>query len=432
VISAPSTARSSDIIDSENRYVAIVKTLLVISIYINITKVLLGSRFFTLIADGFTLCFAVYFLYQSWSHRKKLHSIEKWVLAFLFLGLAEIFHPNIPGVAVGMEGYRRLAFQMLGVLIGFRVITDRRTLVSVVKFVVIISVPVLLYAVKQFFNMSAFDEKLMESNTADVLTYSIFDRIRAFSIFNGPFHLGIFGGFIFWLSFFVYRETGKKILLWVSVLAALSVLVSLTRSSIIALAGSGIVIFIIFVKKDKVVILSSILAVILALYVILRSYSSEFEDMNQVLETISDWENVSSDHRLESRFDVYDIGVDIVTSAPFGYGMGSGGDAMESYFEPGNRFHMTTHNMFLKAAVETGWFGLAIYLYLFILFGRNIWALFKRDAHSAILFAGMLLIILITGITGSTMEAYPMNLIFWIFMGALTSMSDKVTESQRK
>ncbi|MBX7150645.1 O-antigen ligase family protein [bacterium] len=216
----------------------------------------------------------------------------------------------------------------------------------------------------------------------------------------------------------------KKIYLWISILAIFSVLVSLTRSSIIALAVSAVIIFVFFVKKDKMIIFLSILVMMIFLYIVMSYYLTEFTEVSQVLETISDFENVSSDHRLQSRFDVYDNGVNAVVLAPLGYGMGSGGDAMEFYFEPTNRFHMTTHNMFLKAGIEMGWFGLAVFVYLFVFFLRSIWKLFKQDSHSAVIFAGMLLIILITGITGSTIEAYPMNLIFWIFMGSLISISE--------
>ncbi len=406
-------------------WIRMLKVLFVVIVYINLTKVLLGSRFFTLAADGLTLCFAIYLMSWRRSRAQPFHGVEKWTLTFMTFALLAMFHPNIPDLTVGMEGYRRLAFQMLGVIVGFSIGGDRRSFFSVVRFLTWISVPVLIYSIKQFVFMSDFDLQLIESNTADIVTVTIFDRIRAFGIFNGPFHLGLFGGFIFWLSFALFREDRKIVYLVIMLLATCSVVASLTRGSIIALVLSVAVIYIFFIKSGRWKTLFSVLVLVPVLVGLFTYFSDELQDVDQVLETVSDVESIGTDSRLESRFHVYEEGLEAVATGPFGYGMGSAGDAMEFYFEPTGRFHMTTHNLFLRAAIEMGWFGLIVYGYLFTFFSLAAWRLNGRDSNMAVVFTGMLFMVLITGITGSTIEAYPMNLIFWIFMGILVRNSLK-------
>jgi O-antigen ligase len=396
------------------------KVLAFSALYINLSKVYFGSRFFAIIVDFLTVFLASRIFFRSSIPNLKFTAVEKAVLMFMSLSLIAVFHPNVPELSVGLEGYRRIAFQMLGFFIGFRYLTREQDLTSLLKFVVLVSIPILAYGVKQFFITSDFDLRLLEMNTADIGSNTIFGKLRAFGIFNGPFHLGIYSGFVFWMAFALYKKSANRFYLIVLILASLAVLASLTRSSVIALLGSVILYFLVTLNRQKLKLGIGLVILVLIAYPIVGNVFDEISELDQFFQTISEYQNLSQDERFQSRFHVYQEGIDALINGPLGYGMGSAGDAMEMYFEPTGRFHITSHNLFLRAGIETGWMGLIIIIGLFLFFLRAIWGLRHKNEALFPLFFGMLLVILVTGITGSTIEAYPMNLIFWIFMGIVS------------
>jgi O-antigen ligase len=97
---------------------------------------------------------------------------------------------------------------------------------------------------------------------------------------------------------------------------------------------------------------------------------------------------------------------------------------MGRYFEPYGKMHVTSHNMFLWVLLETGIVGLVLFLsvgYQIIKATRNL--LKRGESVIGAVGIGMLLIIFIAGITGSTIGAYPVNLLFWALCGGLCAYS---------
>jgi O-antigen ligase len=114
----------------------------------------------------------------------------------------------------------------------------------------------------------------------------------------------------------------------------------------------------------------------------------------------------------------------VLKEHPLGTGMGSSGDAMESYFEPYGAIHVTSHNLLLRVALETGFPGLILFLLIAGWVGYAVVVLKRTDDRPVtITFFGMCLIVFITGITGSTLGAYPANLIFWTLSGGAVGLS---------
>jgi len=397
---------------------------IVLALYINVGKVLFGSRYVTLLADAVVGGIGAWVLFTSLLAGKRFLAIELFTAGFMILGMLLILHPNVPSVVVGIEGYRSLMFQMTGLFIGIRVVRSKDDFYFLLKVVVIAATPILLYGIKQFFYLSDFDYALIASNTAALDTWQLFGKVRSFGLFNGPFHLGLCSGIIFWLSIGLWLRVRHKGWLIVAVITALACIASFTRSSLVALLGSiPIVLFIVY-RKFRVRV--AITTIALAVVVVLSSLflRSEWEQLGRLMDSIASLESIAEDSRLTNRFEGYQRAVDLAVKHPLGLGMGAAGDAMAQHFEPYGKIHITSHNLFLWVLLETGVLGLVLFLIIAYYLTRSVRTLLRTgDLTTSSVAVGVPLVILIAGLTGSTIGAYPINLVFWTLCGALCSMS---------
>ena len=406
-----------------NRLLFWLAVVLVLALYINIGKVVTGNRYVMLLADAAVLALAARVVVAHLLNGRRMTVLELLTAGFIVLGAIQIFNPNVPTLMAGIEGSRRLIFQMLGVFIGIALVRNRDDLLFLYKVLAVASVPILLYAAKQFLFISDFDRALIDTNTASIVSWSIYGKVRAFGIFNGPFHLGLFAGFMFWIGVGLFIETRRKLALLLSAVAFAACLASLTRGSIIAiLASFPVVMFFVFKRyRIRVAAIVVVVAVLGAASVaLLRSNS---EELDRAMESFASLENMLDDHRLMVRFEGYERALSVLSTHPLGTGMGSSGDAMESHFHPYGAIHVTSHNLLLRIALETGIPGLLLFLILAGWIAFVVIKLKKANYQGAtVVLLGMCLIVAITGITGSTLGAYPMNLIFWTLCGGAVGL----------
>ncbi|PWB70809.1 hypothetical protein C3F09_08635, partial [candidate division GN15 bacterium] len=345
-----------------NTLLILLSAAIVLSLYINLGKVLFGSRYFTLLADGAVGLLGGWVILTHLLSGKRFRPIELLTLGFMLLGLAMILHPNVPTWLAGVEGYRSLMFQMLGLLIGLRAVRDSKDFFLLIKVVAIAAFPILLYGIKQFFVLSSFDYALIASNTAGLDTWQLFGKVRSFGLFNGPFHLGLCSGVVFWLAIGLWLKGKREGWLAVAVIAVLACVASLTRSSVVALIGSiPLVLFFVYRRyrfKVAVVTISAAAVVAIGSFVL----RSQWEELGRMMDSISSVESIAEDSRLTTRFEGYRRAAGVVVEHPMGIGMGAAGDAMSRYFEPYGKIHVTSHNMFLWVLLETGVLGLVLFL----------------------------------------------------------------------
>ncbi len=392
--------------------------LFAVGLYVNITKVVAGTKLFLFTTDlavaGICAIACLYWL----SGRNRIGAVELLVLAFALVGAVELFHPNVPSLAVGLESYRRLVFQMLGLIVGLVAVRDRRDILFLWKILAVCSVPILLYAIKQFFAISDFDQAMIESTAADMDTWQLFGKIRSFGLFSGPFHLGLFAGIIFWIALALRSQTGKWYYSALTTLAVTAAVASLTRSSVIALVVSVPVVmfFVLQGKRGRVVAITALaFLVLLGSFYLLKNTSSSFAS---IVEGYSVLESIQDDGRLQGRFQDYEHAGRMFAEYPLGAGMGSASDAMGGQFTSANKQHLTSHNLLLWVGIETGAVGLLLFLGILISVGLAIRKLIRiGDTAIAMAACGALVVVLITGMTGSTLSAYPVNLIFWTLSG---------------
>lgn len=404
--------------DSRGFLIGAISALFAIGLYVNIGKVLLGSRALLLATDVMILALCAVVAALWLSGRARAGAVELLIVAFTIVGTLELFHPNVPSILLGMEGYRRLIFQMLGFLVGIVAIRKRDDILFLWKLLAICAVPILLYSIKQFFVISDFDQALIESTAADMDTWQIFGKIRSFGLFSGPFHLGIFAGLIFWIAVALRAETRSRWFTWLAALAVCACVASLTRASLIALLVSIPVVLVFVLRHARGRVIAIALTVLItgvAGFYVAKATSST---VASVVEGYSLLESLQNDGRLQGRFEDYSHAIKTLADYPLGAGMGSASDAMGAHFAAANGLHITSHNLFLWVGLETGLIGLLLFigiLFSIFLAARKLVALDDRPLAMAAF--GALVVILISGLTGSTLSAYPVNLIFWTLSG---------------
>ncbi|HVL81301.1 MAG TPA: O-antigen ligase family protein, partial [Actinomycetota bacterium] len=119
-----------------------------------------------------------------------------------------------------------------------------------------------------------------------------------------------------------------------------------------------------------------------------------------------DLDNVS---RVASRLEGYSTALRAVARKPItGFGLGSAADAYDEEFVSLGLEHFTTHNMFLKLQIELGVVGVLLWLALLVpLAVRAVGASSDHDASP--LAAVMLAALVLNGVVGSGLDAWPVS-----------------------
>ena len=392
--------------------------------YINILKPLTGIRWWPFIVDILLTLTILTYLFGTKIiiENKPLFSflkIELVLFLFFFISLFQIFNNNVPTFFAGLEGFRKTTFQMLGFFLGIYFIYDYIQLEKILRCVYFLLIPVLLYGIKQFFYFSSFDYKILDMTLASYYTSHILGRVRASSIFPGPFHFGMFACLMCLLSLYFFLNKRKIIYLIIFYISVLGVFFSGTRVNIIALIIATL--FFLWLSKPEKQKISGKLLIILtvALFVIIVILFN-FSYVGGIFSSIL---KMTDDARFLNRFDGYRRMLEAFVKNPIiGYGMGSAGDTLGNIYNW--EFHVTSHNMFLKVLTETGLIGIIIYIGFFFMWFKRAFNLVKQDGNNyiknfSVLVISIVIILLVNGLTGSAIEAYPINLYVWFFMGAL-------------
>lgn len=402
-----------------------VKTAIAAALYAPLFKQVLNNRYIQLIPDIlFVLILLALALrnFENSSGRSARATKLRWaVYLFLIISVLQIFNPNIPSLNLGLEGFRKTSFYLIALIIGTYLNWGEGNVKSLYKFILILGMPICIYAFKQYFSPSSFDALMISRNNAGISTLVIFGKNRAFSIFASPFTLGYFGNIIFAIGLYFYANERK----WVYLLAALvgvgSVVLSNTRVNLVAafMVFSLVFLFYFFTPRRFYFFLGILLLLVpVFIYV---NFDQTFAALFQSLSI----EQVLVDQRFITRFDVYQVAFEkIRNNWLLGYGVGSAGDTLGGYFK--NGVYITPHNMFIKVFFETGIFGLLIFFSIWI-----VWLLGNRKSSihaksfevKSIYQLGFIVscILLINGLTGGALDSFPANVITFMIMGVTYS-----------
>lgn len=404
----------------------ILSLILISASYINLVKPIFATRYAPILIDlVIALIFIRVFLNKTISGKNSsllVPAIEISLLLFFLISLIQLFNPNIPTLQVGLEGFRKTTYQMMAIFLGIYCVRDSLEVEKICRYLCYASIPILLYGIKQWFFFSPFDQRIIELNFGGLGVYYLGGSRRAISIFSGPFHFGMFSCFIALLSLYFYLKRKNFLYLVLFIISITGVFFSMTRTSIVALVISGLF-FLWFAKPEKRRLLKKINVLFVPLLLILIIISSpKFLPFTNMLKTL---ENVSEDQRFLNRFVGYRKMPKAFIERPIiGYGMGSAGDTLGPLFK--GKVHFTSHNLGFKILIETGLLGLGVYIFFFLAWFKKAFSLFKSKntyvRNLSVLIISVVLVLLVNGIVGSAVEAYPINLYIWFFMGALVKI----------
>lgn len=409
--------------------------LLLLALLNGLVKSITGIRYFPLIID-FVIVSLILFITLSVLDKAnpRVGFIDLLVLVFIFLAFIWIFHPNIPSFAAGLEGFRKFAFMLFGFLLGRYWFKSRESIVVLMKVLIIPVTLIAIYGIKQFILPTSLDYRLIDLSTASRVTYLMGGHIRAFSTLSGPFHLGILLVASSLVILALYLAKVKRNILFLGSLFLIQVIalvMTVTKSNMFALiAGCLVLVFLLTKNPVRTALRLFILGIIgLALVWIIFATTANNQQFRTVHQGIKDLINPAQAQTMLFRLELWQEEViPLMLASPWtGYGTGSAGEGLGFYFENTKSTYISAHNLFFKVIFELGFPGLLIFLTIlglsFIILFRN-----HRRLNDPLFMAfnawGLALIVsvLVAGVAGPILDAYPINLLFWIVIGIATRL----------
>jgi O-antigen ligase len=411
----------------------------ILPIFINLTlfngfiKALSGVRYFPIIIDLFLLLLILAFLYtRKFTQLHKIGMID--VLVVLFMGVASLnmFHPNIPSIQAGVEGFRKFYFMLVGIFIGRYLIT-KTSLKILIRLLLITSIIISIYGIKQYLFPTPLDFRLIQMSTASPVTYMMGGHIRSFSTMSGPFHLGVFLMSILLLLFSIWLQyqNNRILFLFISIPFLLALIMTVTKSNWFGLIGGGIFLGLINSKNPLRLIKKSLLLSLIGVgsFLFLFQLSSSYPLFQTIYAGLQAFKNPLEAPTMLIRFDLWrDKFLPMIYESPWiGYGTGSAGEGLANLFTSDSSKFINAHNIFFKVQFEQGLIGLIIFVIFLIYIFNLMWRQRKKIQNSFLKIISnwslaFFVSIIITGIVGSILDAYPVNLLFWIILGSSTRL----------
>ncbi len=395
-------------------------------LYVNVLKPFGGYKIISSGLDAFVAIMIIKFLV--FRGLKKTNAL--WIFlvtGFLILSFLEMFNPNIPSLAAGLQGLRKTSFAFMLFYVGVLSFKDVKEVRKFLARITLVSIPLILYGIKQYLFISEFDKLFLYSNDADIWTGTLFGKTRATSVFAGSFHFGMFGAIIAVTSLYLMdtaKRKGHKLFYFASIIIAMAgCYTSLTRTNLVALVAGVLVYLIMKMRVRNIMILLPLVAISMwgiVSYIISNTQQLLYSN-NELLRMIGTIANISNDTRFLGRTHGWETALSLMKEQPIlAYGTGSAGDTLQNVYD--FQYHVTSHNFFLKILMETGYIGLLLITLLFI--GITV-KMFKSIVESENIYykrivaccLSVFVIFLVNGLVGSTIETYPVSALILLLMG---------------
>lgn len=336
------------------------------------------------------------------------------VMIILFWA-ALTLHPNIPSLSVGLQGFRKSVLAIVGVLIGACV--PRLRVRSTELFIVGLLLLLMTASILIHLFLPGVAARVGGSQQADVYTAIYDGRARLQGVFPGPFHAAACG--LALLGWSLPRMSSHRFLAAsAAIVGSLGIYLTLVRTAYVAVA----LILLAFLATSATVgrRLRTAYLFVMASIVVIVAISSRGLAGDGPLSSLS---SISTDSRFLNRFPGYVEALELIPRSPiFGWGAGSAGDVLDTYFVTG--IHVTSHNILLKFAVEGGLVGLGLFLTVITMLVKELWSA-EPQKRSALL---VLVSLLGLGLTGSAIETVPVS--FFVLMLAGLALDRQGPETE--
>ncbi len=406
--------------------------IVAVALYSNVLRAFFGS-WSTITSDIVLVVALISLCSYRWNpkHSKLLNCIFMSCLLLIILSVFEIANPNITNRLYSVIEFRKTFFQFIVLFVAYALFHSENSksdsaFYRLIRFIVLISIPLIVYGIKQFFYTDSIDIQLYSLMDSDQYTSRYGATIRAISFFSGPFHYGMFCSIIFSLSMYLVFRSGKRRYYFVSMLSILGVYCSYTRTNFVCVA---IVLCLALViggsdssSKSQLsfnLLLRIFGVAVVALIAIALAWGVSSVDLgnDQLNSIVNSILNAQEDSRLAGRFTTWDEALQLFLQNPIiGNGMGAAGDTLSSFGVAIN--WVTAHNAFLKVLVELGVFGFVAFV---VLIGSVVLLISRttRGSHSGkFIFWSLFSVVLLNMALGSTLATFPTMTIIYILIGA--------------
>jgi len=348
----------------------------------------------------------------------QLNGIDLLVGAYFGLALVEILNPNVPSVLVGVEGFRKSA--MMAVAYFVVRASGARDAQAFMKAAAVLSVPAMIMGVRQFLWPLPIDFAIIDSSSAAVWTFHQAGTLRAFSPTSGPFLFGLVASLAFMTATAAFMA-GRVRWIVVAVLALAALALSITRANIVATAIGAIAVIVAYQwscgRKTLALTLAagSLFAVSVATLLGSLFGGVGFERMVAELTAGTDPFN---DPSFETRIGLWGDFMNAIGANPLiGYGTSSAADGLGAQYAMAGHDFFSPHSIYFKAILEMGLLGLVLLVWFLLALG--IATMRCREPFLRAVSLGVFLLVIVSGISGPMLDAYPFNLAFWTLAGYL-------------
>jgi O-antigen ligase len=336
------------------------------------------------------------------SDERRGKAVVIWAALVIGFWAVLMFHPNIPGLDVGILGLRKTVLCVAGVVAGASI--PRRLIPAVERSVA----KVLVFAVAASIGLHLFAPAVEASigRSAGEYTALLGGEARLQGVFAGPFHVAL--GCLLLIGWGLVRFNTQRTLALVSfVVGFVGMYLSLVRTAYVALALVVVIIILLAPTFAKFARRIGAAVAIAAIGTAVLAVTNPA--ILAVLNSVADF---STDTRFQGRFPGYQEGIALFQQSPiFGWGSGSAGDTLTGFFL--GREHITSHNIFLKIAVEGGLLGIILWVGLIVSIVRRM-----RRVNTLTVVAGASLAAVVgMGLTVASLEALPLSYFAFFLVG---------------
>lgn len=395
---------------SDNTRLSLVKLYIFISIYLYVIRPFTFKNI-PIIGD---ILLVVLLILGIIKYKKKAipNGLNFFIVLCILVSILQVFNPNIIDKYSAIMEFRKTTFQFISIYIGYILIYDKKELNNILKFTLIISIPIMIYAIKQNVNFSNLDMMYLSLSSANKYTNMYAGEYRSIGVFSGPFHMGMFSLIMLCISLKfinIYKGNKKVMYYLIASISTIAVLATRTRTNIVALIFILFIHLINLIRKINIKTILYLLSICIVLLIVSTLDSINIQGESSIFSTII---NITNDTRFMGRIETWIKSIEMIcNNIIIGNGIGSAADAM--YGVAINR--VNPHNMFLKIFVELGIVGFIAFIGIWVLSFKQLKYI---ENNYKIFYLQIFSIILINGITGTSITAHPINSLFWMILGS--------------
>ena len=426
------------------RSTAVVLMLVVLPLT-SILKAITGSRFAPLAFDlGLLLACGLHLLDGLIQGKLRFGKLDALLLVLWGLAFVQLFNPNVPSMQAGIEGFRKFIYMSIAFYIS-RHLLQLKDFRLFVKGMLLFSIPVTLYGIKQFFVMWPIDYRMIDLATASSVTYLMGGWIRPFSTMSGPFQLGSYLMILLLLLILAFLK-GKRFhpslrLLLIGLFFIQIALLLMTRTKG-NWGGFVIGVFVLLILQSR----NPIRAVVgLGSFALLGGAAIflVFSLTSGASLTVLDDALFAITHPIQAPTFIFRMElwqetiIPAIQQQPFwGYGTSSASEGLSNLYKGTQSRYFFSHNLYFKILVEMGILGLAMFLWIVAeSLGKGLRQLRRPNSNNpdATLLlqwsVAVVIAFLVSGFVIPNLDAYPANYYFWLLLGLLSRAKTLAVQS---